>query len=97
MAVLHRFYCTPLGFSRIQIVNVVLCVIQDELINHVVLPHMCHIENDGDVAVRKCAVEILLSLAQTCSPVCFIDLVDIVEKVRLQYEPHHEISNNLTF
>ena len=45
---------------------------------------MCHIENDGDVAVRKCAVEILLSLAQTCSPVCFIDLVDIVEKVRLQ-------------
>ena len=62
-----------------------LCVIQDELINHVVLPHMCHIENDGDVAVRKCAVEILLSLAQTCSPLCFIDLVDIVEKVRLQY------------
>ena len=76
--------------------STLLCVIQDELINHVVLPHMCHIENDGDVAVRKCAVEILLSLAQTCSPVCFIDLVDIVEKVRLQYEPRHEISNNLT-
>ena len=42
---------------------------------------MCHIESDGDVLVRKCAVEILLSLAQTCSPLCFMDLIDIVEKV----------------
>ena len=64
------------------LIPVLDCILlQDELINNVVLPHMCHIENDSDVAVRKCAVEILLSLAQTCSPLCFMDLIDIVEKV----------------
>ena len=55
--------------------------VQDDLINSVVLPHLCHVDSDGDVAVRKFAVEIILSLTQHCSPTCAADLIAIVEKV----------------
>lgn len=61
----------------------VISMLQDDLISNVVLPHLCHSDVDDDVKVRKFSVEILLSLAQSCSAQNFMDIIIVIEKVRL--------------
>ena len=66
---LYRSYSKSLRYFGSSPVNqVIVHIFLDELINYVVLPHLCHVETDNDVTVRKFAAEILLSLAQTCNP-----------------------------
>ncbi|KAK3091724.1 hypothetical protein FSP39_022166 [Pinctada imbricata] len=54
---------------------------EDDLINHVVLPHLSHIETDHDPVVRKVAAEMLLTLAHNCSDQCFMDIIGLLEKI----------------
>ncbi|XP_064594447.1 tuberin-like isoform X2 [Liolophura sinensis] len=56
-------------------------IYEDDLIEKVVLPHLCHIETDPDPQVRMVATEILVCLAQSCSTQRCLDLLMIVEKV----------------
>ena len=62
--------------------SIVFYVLQDDLVTTVVQPYLCHVDMDEDVSVRKCSVEILLHLCPNCSPQNFIDLINIIEKVR---------------
>ncbi|KAL4240095.1 Tuberous sclerosis 2-like protein [Mactra antiquata] len=52
---------------------------EDDLINCIILPLMCHV--DEDVSIREIMVQILIDLAQTCSPHNFLDIINIVEKI----------------
>lgn len=54
---------------------------QDDLINTVVLPILCHIENDKDPTVRKVAADILINLAQSCSPASFTEIIGLLDKL----------------
>ncbi|XP_034313756.2 tuberin isoform X2 [Magallana gigas] len=54
---------------------------EDVLINRVVLPHLCHIEADPDPQVRKVAADMLLLLANGCTPSCFVEIMAIIEKL----------------
>ncbi|XP_061175149.1 tuberin-like isoform X1 [Saccostrea echinata] len=56
-------------------------IYEDVLINRVVLPHLCHIEADHDPQVRKVAADMLLLLANGCSPSCFVEIMAIIEKL----------------
>ncbi|XP_063445540.1 tuberin-like isoform X1 [Mytilus trossulus] len=54
---------------------------EDDLINNVVLPHLSHIDTDKDPVVRKVAADILICLAQSCSPACFADIIGLLDKL----------------
>ncbi|WAQ96556.1 TSC2-like protein [Mya arenaria] len=69
-----------------------LKALEEELINSVVLPQLCHIETDSDANVRKAAMEILLSLLHHCSPPCFSDIITILEKVLSRPMVGHQLS-----
>lgn len=49
------------------------------------LPHLCHIEADPDPQVRKVAADMLLLLANGCTPSCFVEIMAIIEKVTDNY------------
>lgn len=66
-------------------------LLQDDLINGVVLPHLCHVNADDDTAVRKASIEILLNLCQTCSPQNFLDIINVIEKVGKVFRAHYFI------
>ncbi|XP_052262650.1 tuberin-like isoform X2 [Dreissena polymorpha] len=76
---------TKIRLKALEVLSFVLSVnkhlAEEELVHNVVLPHLCHVDNETDVHVRKSAIEILLSLAHGCSMMYFLDIISIVEKV----------------
>ncbi|XP_053386314.1 tuberin-like isoform X2 [Mercenaria mercenaria] len=76
---------TKIRLKALDVLSFVLSInkhlYEDDLIHHVVLPHLCHIETDDNVNIRKFSVEILLGLAQGCSPSSFLDVIVMVEKI----------------
>lgn len=59
-----------------------LCLLQEELINSVVISQLSHIPEDRDHQVRKLATQLLVDLAEGCHTHHFNSLLDIIEKVR---------------
>lgn len=59
-----------------------LCLLQEELINMVVISQLSHIPEDRDHQVRKLATQLLVDLAEGCHTHHFNSLLDIIEKVR---------------
>nr|XP_020451690.1 tuberin isoform X2 [Monopterus albus] len=54
---------------------------EDELIEMAVIPHLCGIAEDRDLAVRKQATQLLVDLAEGCNTHHFTGLLDIIERV----------------
>ncbi|XP_056136184.1 tuberin isoform X2 [Lampris incognitus] len=54
---------------------------EEELIEVVVVPQLSGIAEDGDLAVRKQATQLLVDLAEGCSTHHFTSLLDIIERV----------------
>ena len=65
-----------------RITRLLLCLLQEELINSVVISQLSHIPEDRDHQVRKLATQLLVDLAEGCHTHHFNSLLDIVEKVR---------------
>ncbi|XP_060567265.1 tuberin-like isoform X2 [Ruditapes philippinarum] len=76
---------TKIRLKALDVLSFVLSInkhlYEEDLIHQVVLPHLCHIESDENVNIRKCSVEILIGLAQGCSPSSFLDVINVVEKI----------------
>ncbi|XP_052788101.1 tuberin-like isoform X2 [Mya arenaria] len=87
---------TKIRLKALEVLSLVLNlnkkIAEEELINSVVLPQLCHIETDSDANVRKAAMEILLSLLHHCSPPCFSDIITILEKVLSRPMVGHQLS-----
>ncbi|XP_055937007.1 tuberin-like isoform X2 [Argiope bruennichi] len=58
-----------------------LCYFEEDIIDQIILQQLAHTVSVPDVTVRKEAVQLLISMADTDSPSCFHEILEIIEKV----------------
>lgn len=85
---------------RIKVLDILSSVIktnrrlyEDDIVERIVLPHLDHVYQENDLAVRNSAAQLLVDLCLDCETKRCLDLMDILEKLMMRTFDHHEPSH----